>query len=155
MSDMYLKGPDALKVLSSLGVNNFKGFGVNQAKQFVACNYDGYVIGDVILFYLDENLFNMVGRPSIHNWVQYHCETGGYDVTVERDPSFGRLTGTRFKVPMLSKSSRKSQANPRRISNSLQCVHSTLEAMKSEACVMVWPDNPDLNYLVHGKTAKK
>ena len=85
MSDMYLKGPDALKVLSSLGVNNFKGFGVNQAKQFVACNYDGYVIGDVILFHLDENLFNMVGRPSVHNWVQYHCETGGYDATVERD----------------------------------------------------------------------
>lgn len=85
MSDMYLKGPDALKVLSSLGVNSFKGFGVNQAKQFMACNYDGYVIGDVILFYLDENLFNMVGRPSIHNWVQYHCETGGYDATVERD----------------------------------------------------------------------
>jgi glycine cleavage system aminomethyltransferase T len=82
MSDMYLKGPDALKVLSSLGVNGFNGFGVNQAKQFVACNDDGYVIGDVILFHLDENLFNMVGRPSVHNWVQYHCETGGYDATV-------------------------------------------------------------------------
>ena len=64
MSDMYLKGPDALKLLSSLGVNSFKGFETNQAKQFVACNYDGYVIGDVILFYLDNNLFNMVGRPA-------------------------------------------------------------------------------------------
>jgi vanillate/3-O-methylgallate O-demethylase len=26
-----------------------------------------------------------VGRPSAHNWVQYHAETGGYDVGVERD----------------------------------------------------------------------
>lgn len=85
MSDMYLKGPDAHKLLSSLGVNSFKGFEPNQAKQFVACNYDGHVIGDVILFYLDNNLFNMVGRPSIHNWVQYYCETGGYDAAVERD----------------------------------------------------------------------
>ena len=34
------------------------------------------MIGDAILFYLDEDLFNLVGRPSAHNWVQYHCETG-------------------------------------------------------------------------------
>ncbi len=27
----------------------------------------------------------MVGRPSVHNWVQYHAETGGYNVTLERD----------------------------------------------------------------------
>jgi glycine cleavage system aminomethyltransferase T len=29
----------------------------------VACNPDGYVIGDAILFHLDENKFNLVGRP--------------------------------------------------------------------------------------------
>lgn len=85
MMDMYVEGPDALKLLSDLGVNSFKGFEPNKAKQFVACNYDGYVIGDVVLFYLDKNLFNLVGRPSIHNWVQYHCETGGYNAKVERD----------------------------------------------------------------------
>lgn len=85
MTDMYIKGPDALKLLSALGVNSFQGFTVNKAKQFVACNYDGYVIGDAILFYLDQDLFNLVGRPSAHNWVQYHCETGGYKASVERD----------------------------------------------------------------------
>lgn len=85
MTDMYLQGPDALALLSHLGVNSFKGFGPNRAKQFVACNYDGYVIGDVILFYLDEGLFNLVGRPSVHSWVQYHGETGGYNVRTERD----------------------------------------------------------------------
>jgi glycine cleavage system aminomethyltransferase T len=85
MTDMYVEGPDALKLLSTLGVNTFKGFEPSKAKQFVACNPDGYVIGDVILFHLEQNRFNLVGRPSVHNWVQYHCETGGYDVTVERD----------------------------------------------------------------------
>ncbi len=85
MTDMYVQGPDALKLLSDLGVNSFKGFVPDKAKQFVACNYDGYVIGDVVLFCLDTNLFNLVGRPSIHNWVQYHCETGGYNAKVERD----------------------------------------------------------------------
>jgi syringate O-demethylase len=85
MTDMYMEGPDALAVLSGLGVNSFKDFGPNKAKQFVACSYDGYVIGDVILFHLDENHFNLVGRPSVHNWVQYHCETGKYNVKLERD----------------------------------------------------------------------
>lgn len=85
MTDMYIKGPDALKLLSHLGINSFADFEVNRAKQFVACNYDGYVIGDAILFHLDKDLFNLVGRPSAHNWVQYHAETGGYKVTLERD----------------------------------------------------------------------
>ena len=48
-------------------------------------SWDGYVIGDVILFYLDKDLFNLVGRPSVHNWVQYHGKTGGYNVKFERD----------------------------------------------------------------------
>jgi glycine cleavage system aminomethyltransferase T len=85
MTDMYVEGPEALKLLSDYGVNSFKNFDVDKAKQYVACNRDGYVIGDAILFHLDKDLFNLVGRPSVHNWVQYHCETGRYDATVERD----------------------------------------------------------------------
>ncbi len=85
MTDLYVEGPDVLRLFSALGVNSFATFEVNKAKQFVACNHDGYVIGDGILFYLDENRVSLVGRPSAHNWVQYHAETGDYDVTVERD----------------------------------------------------------------------
>ena len=85
MADLYLEGPDALQLLSDLAVNSFKNFKVNQAKQFVACNHDGFVIGDSILFYLDENKFNLVGRPPSLNWVQYHAETGTYKAKAERD----------------------------------------------------------------------
>lgn len=85
MTDLTIKGPDALKLLSATGINSFATFAVNKAKQFVACNYDGYVIGDAILFYLDDDVFSLVGRPSAHNWVQFHGETGDYDVTFERD----------------------------------------------------------------------
>jgi vanillate/3-O-methylgallate O-demethylase len=85
MTDLYVEGPEALKLFSDLGVNSFKNFKVNQAKQFVACNHDGYVIGDAILFYLDENRFNLVGRPPAHNWVQYNLETRGYKASAERD----------------------------------------------------------------------
>jgi vanillate/3-O-methylgallate O-demethylase len=85
MTDLSIEGPDALRLLSDLGVNSFASFPVDKAKQFVACNPDGYVIGDAILFHLEEQTFRLVGRPSAHNWVQYHAETGDYDVTLERD----------------------------------------------------------------------
>jgi vanillate/3-O-methylgallate O-demethylase len=85
MTDLYVEGPDALKLFSDFGVNSFKNFKVNQAKQFVACNHEGYVIGDAILFYLDENRFSLVGRPPAHNWVQYNLETRGYKASAERD----------------------------------------------------------------------
>lgn len=102
MTDLYLKGPDALRLLSSLGVNTFASFKVNQAKQFVACNYDGYVIGDAILFYLADDSFNLVGRPPAANWVQYHAETGGYKVECERDErsavNQGRRKAYRYQV---------------------------------------------------------
>jgi vanillate/3-O-methylgallate O-demethylase len=85
MTDLYIEGPDALRLLSDFGVNGFDNFEVGKAKQFVACNHAGCVIGDAVLFYLDENRFNLVGRPTAHNWVQYQAETGGYDVAPERD----------------------------------------------------------------------
>jgi vanillate/3-O-methylgallate O-demethylase len=85
MTDLYIEGPDVIRLLSDTGINTFSNFAVNKAKQFVAVNPRGYVIGDAILFHLDENRVSLVGRPSAHNWVQYHGETGGYDVTFDRD----------------------------------------------------------------------
>ncbi len=85
MVDIYVEGPDALKLLSYLTINSFKNFAVNKAKQFVPCSYDGYVIGDGILFYLEENKLLFVGRAPTANWIQFHAETGGYDVSITRD----------------------------------------------------------------------
>ena len=85
MAELQLEGPDALKLLSYLGVNSFANFPVDRAKQFVPCSPDGFVIGDVILFHLAENLFNMVGRIPVINWVRYHAEVGGYNVRSELD----------------------------------------------------------------------
>ena len=85
MTDLTIEGPDLIELLSALGVNSFAKFEPNKAKQFVACNPDGYVIGDGILFYLEQNKMRLVGRPSAHNWVQYHAETDGYDVELSRD----------------------------------------------------------------------
>src|SRR3954471_6926344 len=95
MTDLYVEGPDALKVFSDLGVNTYKNFKVNQAKQFVACNAGGYTIGDAILFHLDENKFNLVGRPPAANWVQYHVETGRYNAKATRDERSAQNDGRR------------------------------------------------------------
>jgi vanillate/3-O-methylgallate O-demethylase len=85
MTDIYFEGPDLMRLLSDLGVNNFSKFGKNKAKQMVCCNEDGYVIGDAILFGLEDDKVNISGRPSIPNWVAFHAETGDYDVAVSRD----------------------------------------------------------------------
>jgi vanillate/3-O-methylgallate O-demethylase len=96
MTDLYVEGPDALKLFAALGVNTFDNFPVDTAKQFVACNHDGYVIGDAILFHLAPNSFVLVGRPPALNWVQYNLETGGYLARAERDErSFVNETGGR------------------------------------------------------------
>ena len=103
MADLAVEGRDAAALLSSLAVNSFEGFAVDRAKHFVPCTPDGYVIGDVILFYLAENSFNLVGRAPALNWVTYHAETGGYDVRVELDQrsalrTDGRRKSYRFQV---------------------------------------------------------
>ncbi len=98
MADLALEGPDALKLLTHLGVNSVNGFAVDKAKQFVPCSYDGYIIGDVILFYLAENTFNLVGRAPVLNWVAFHAETGGYDVKATLDQRTALRTDGRRKV---------------------------------------------------------
>ena len=85
MVDLFVEGPDALKLIERLAINSMKGFVPNKAKQFVACSYSGHVIGDAILFYLAENSFVIVGRAPSCNWVKFHAETGGYNVKVHYD----------------------------------------------------------------------
>src|SRR5665213_694024 len=95
MADLAVRGPDALALLTRLGINSFETFAVNKAKQFVPCTPEGYVIGDVILFYLAENEFNLVGRAPVLNWVTFHAQTGGYDVEVELDQRSALRTDNR------------------------------------------------------------
>ena len=85
MVDLLVTGPDAFEMLHYLAPNSFKGFVPNRAKQFAPVTPDGYVIGDVILFYLEENMFELVGRAPSIEWVEYHATSGKWDVTVERD----------------------------------------------------------------------
>ena len=85
MANIYIEGPDALKMLSYLATNSFAKFPVDRAKQFAPCTYEGFVIGDGILFHLEENRLVFVGRAPAANWIHFHGETGGYNVKIEKD----------------------------------------------------------------------
>lgn len=85
MTDLYVEGPDTIRLLSEVGVNNFRNYGRNRGKQIICCNRDGFLIGDMILFGLEDNKVNIVGRPAVANWIQFQIEQGGYNVRFERD----------------------------------------------------------------------
>jgi len=85
MVNIYVEGRDVLRMFSHLATNSFANFPVNRAKQFAPCSYDGFVIGDGILFHLEENRLVFVGRAPAASWIEFHAQTGGYDVKVEKD----------------------------------------------------------------------
>lgn len=87
MVDLYIKGPDTMRLLSETAVNSFADFGRNKAKQYLAVNSDGYVIADAVLFGLEDDLVSVVGTPVAPDWLMYQAEKGGYDVTFTYDSS--------------------------------------------------------------------
>lgn len=86
--DLYVRGPDALAPFIDLGINDFSGFKAGQAKQFVACNEDGFLIGDGILFFLDDDLLKLTGTPIAPNWVEYNIQQGQYEVDTHADERY-------------------------------------------------------------------
>lgn len=98
MTDIFVEGPDAFRLMHTLAINSFGGFEPEQAKQMVVCNPDGYVVGDGIMFYLDKDRFQMVGRPAANNWIEFQAGAGDYKVDITRDrwsvndPAKGRRT---------------------------------------------------------------
>jgi len=85
MVNLFLRGPGAIKLISDTGINSVENFPVDMAKQFVPCAPSGHVIGDGILFHLDDEEFVWVGRAPAANWLEFQAQTGGYDIEVEKD----------------------------------------------------------------------
>lgn len=103
MTNLWVRGPEAGAFLERLAVNSFQGYRPGRAKQLVACSPYGYFVGDAVLYYLAPETFVLVGVDVTMNWVQYHAETLGYRVTLERDPLFsenptGKRTLYRFEL---------------------------------------------------------
>ena len=90
MWDTFITGPDATRMLSELSTNDYVKTAVDQAKQFVAVNEDGFLIGDGILLRRGEQDYVLTGRPTAQNWVTYQAQQGGYDVELVSDPDCSR-----------------------------------------------------------------
>jgi len=80
MVNLFITGPDAIKLISDTAINSVANFPVNMAKQYVPTTPAGHVIGDGILFHLDDEEFVFVGRAPAANWLQFQGETGGYNL---------------------------------------------------------------------------
>ena len=90
MVNLFIKGKDALKLLTDTMINSPKGWEINKAKQYVPVTPYGHVIGDGIIFWEEPEVFCYVGRAPAANWLQFQAETGGYDVEIvydDRSPS--------------------------------------------------------------------
>ena len=85
MDNLFIKGPDALKLISDTAINTVANFAINKAKQYVPTTRAGNVIGDGIVFREAENDYVYVGRAPAANWLLFNGETGGYDVEVTAD----------------------------------------------------------------------
>jgi len=102
MDNVFLKGSDAIRLISDTAINSVANFPVDKAKQYVPTTASGHVIGDGILFREAEDEYVYVGRAPASNWLLYHGETGGYanlDVEVDRrSPSrpYGHAVSRRY-----------------------------------------------------------
>ena len=67
--DLYLTGPDVLRLLSKVGLNKFGDFPKNRGRQIIAASHDGYLIGDGICFHTSDDVYRVVGPPMISDWV--------------------------------------------------------------------------------------
>lgn len=90
MNDLFIDGPDTLRLLKDFSANNFVNFEIGQAKQFVPVTSDGDIIVDGILMRNGEESFTLSGVPASQNWIRYQAEQGNYDVEFKIDPDSDR-----------------------------------------------------------------
>lgn len=86
MSDTVFEGPDTTRLLAAVSANNYASFAVGQAKQFIPVSSGGKLVMDGILLREAEQRYTLSGVSAAQNWVKYHAETGGYDVSFTTDP---------------------------------------------------------------------
>lgn len=103
MPVLNVRGRDAARLIERLNVATMSNFTTDRAKQFIAVTPRGHSIGDSIIYRHAEDHFELIsGKPAL-NWVAFHAETGGYDVSVEWDLSSnqnasGRRNKYRFQI---------------------------------------------------------
>lgn len=94
MSDLFIEGPDATRLLRDVSANDYESFAIGQAKQFIPVTAQGLLLTDGILMRGAPEKYNLSGVPAAQNWVRYHGQKGKYDVAFAIDPdSANRKSG--------------------------------------------------------------
>lgn len=79
--DLFVDGPDATRLLAAISPNDHESFAVGQAKPFVPVTADGHVVADGLLMREAPERYVLSGLPAALNWVRYHAERGGHEVS--------------------------------------------------------------------------
>ncbi len=93
MSDLFIEGPDATRLLKDVSANDYELFVLGQAKQFIPVTQQGLILTDGILMRSDPEKYNLSGVPAAQNWVRYHGIKGKYDVAFAIDPDSSNRKG--------------------------------------------------------------
>ncbi|HJQ18075.1 MAG TPA: aminomethyl transferase family protein [Allosphingosinicella sp.] len=104
MPTLYVKGPDAKRMLQYLSPCSFSNLSTERGKQYFACTPRGHHIGDCVMhYYGEEGGFELISGMPLLNWVRFNAETGDYDVDVVFEPTTpfnptGKRSRFRFQV---------------------------------------------------------
>ena len=105
MPVLYVKGPDAYKMLQHLTPLSFANLSTSGAKQYFAvAPKTGKHIGDCVMYYYgEEGGFELISGMPLLNWVRFHGESGEWDVEMTFDPTTpfnptGGRTKCRFQL---------------------------------------------------------
>lgn len=85
MTYEWIRGKDVARLLNATAANSFNSFPVDRANQIVCCTPDGYMIGDGILFHLEEEEVMCAGRVVVPNWLRFNARAHGFDVEFTRE----------------------------------------------------------------------
>ena len=85
MSGVFLEGPDAQRLLAEIAINDFSTSRPGAARQIVCVNADDDLIGDGIVFHLEDQRFSAYGAGFVQNWIMFHAQTGDYNVEAVYD----------------------------------------------------------------------
>ena len=102
MTDIYITGPDKIRFLSDISINNYTDFSVMKAAQIVVVSDSGHIVGDAVVFHLQSGELQVVGKPSCGNYIEYMAETGQHDISLRKDirvlEGDGRREMYRFQI---------------------------------------------------------
>lgn len=85
MTELHIRGADALKFISYFATNNLADLHVMRAKQLVMVDPGGRLISDAIVFCEADDFLRVVGPPTASNWLQFNAEKSDLSIEITRN----------------------------------------------------------------------